>query len=85
MSDTGVIVEPDGTLATRQTRVLTDADAKLLREYQRFLRKYELREALYCNACFEGDLEDGCRASVTLDRIGILCRCQLRIYQGQTP
>lgn len=80
----GTIVAPDGTVATRPTFMLTAKDAALLRAYKRFLQKYHLREALYCNDCFEGDLADGCQAFVTPMQIGILCRCTMRVFNGET-
>jgi hypothetical protein len=80
----GTIVDPQGNVATRPTVILSPKDAQLLRDYKRFLQKYQLREALYCNACYEGTLADGCQAFVNNQQIGILCRCTMRVYEGQT-
>lgn len=84
MSESSLIVAPDDTATSLPTRMLTAADAQLLRQYRQFLMTYDLREALYCNACFERDASDGCRAGVTSERIAIVCRCQARVFEGQT-
>lgn len=80
----GTLVAPDGTVLNRPTQVLSDADATLLRAYKKLLMKLNLREALYCNDCWSGDREDGCKAYVQDGQIGILCRCKQRIHLGQT-
>lgn len=80
----GTIIEPDGSIANRPTAVFSPREATLLRAYKKLLKKYHLKEALYCQDCFEGDLSDGCRAFVTDEQIGILCRCKMRVFQGQT-
>lgn len=79
-----VVIAPDGTVANYPTVVLSLEDAKLLREYKKFLLRHGLREALYCNNCFEHNLSHGTEAYVTPDQIVIRCRCRLRFYQGQT-
>ena len=79
-----LIVAPDGTVANYPTVVLSMEEAKLLREYKKFLLRQGLKEALYCNACFESNLSHGTEAYVTTDQIVIKCRCRLRFYQGQT-
>jgi hypothetical protein len=81
---TGTILEADGSIANCPTAVFSPREATLLRAYKKLLAKYHLREALYCNDCFEGDLSDGCRAFVTETQIGIKCRCKMRVFQGQT-
>ena len=80
---TSVILGPDGEQATIPTRILSDADARLLREYKKFLQRVGLREALFCNTCWSGEKDDGCRAHVTSSQILIQCRCQIRFFQGQ--
>jgi hypothetical protein len=80
----GTIVNPDGSIASRPTLLLSAEDAKLLREYKKLLRKLNLREALYCNDCWDGTREDGCKAFVTDAQIGIFCRCKQRFHQGQS-
>jgi hypothetical protein len=56
-------------------------EAHMLWAYKRFLIRYQLQEALYCLACGLNKREDGCRASVTPDRIRIECRHAIRSYQ----
>jgi hypothetical protein len=80
----GTIVNPDGTLANRPTIQLSKDDAELLRSYKRFLQRLGLREALYCNHCWSGDREDGCKAFVTDSQIAVICRCRMRVHLGQT-
>ena len=84
MSETapGVIVAPDGTPATIPTVILDSADVAVLKQYKKFLRKYGLREALYCNHCWDGQREDGCEAYVTDSQVLIKCRCRIRFFQG---
>ena len=79
-----VIVAPDGTAANYPTTILTGDEARLLRSYKKFLNQHGLKEALYCNACWEHNLQHGCEAYVTTDQIMIKCRCQVRFHQGQT-
>jgi hypothetical protein len=83
---TGTIVKPNGELAIKPTIQLTSEQARTLRDYKkRILLPLGLREALYCNSCFEGNFSnDGCRAAVTDDFIHIECRCCTRVYHGQT-
>lgn len=80
----GTIVAPDGTVATRPTVMFSQSEAELLRRYKKFLQKYHLREALYCNECWDGNRSDGCEAYVMPDKIGVICRCRLRLYFGST-
>ena len=78
------ILAPDGSVANIPGISLTPEEAELLRNYKRFLARHRLREALYCQDCWEGDRHDGCEAFVTDSKIGIRCRCRLRFYQGAT-
>jgi hypothetical protein len=81
----GTIVDANGSVANMPVAQFTPKEAQLLRDYQKLLRKYHLREALYCNDCWGGDMgSDGCRAFVTETQIGILCRCKMRVFQGST-
>lgn len=81
----GTVLAPDGSVANMPTHVFTPREAQLLRSYKKLLEKYHLREALYCNDCWGGDLtSDGCRAFVSEQQIGILCRCKMRVFQGST-
>ena len=78
------IVTPDGTAATYPTLVLTPEDARLLREYKKFLQRHRYREALFCNDCWEGHLSDGTEAHVTPNAILIRCRCRATTFMGPT-
>ena len=80
----GTLVAPDGTVLNRPTVVISPEDATLLRAYKKLLARYNLREALYCNECWSGDREDGCKAFVQDGQIGIICRCKQRIHMGQS-
>ncbi len=82
---TGTIIAPDGTVANRPTIVLSQEEAELLRKYKKFLAARGLREALYCNHCWSGNLADGVsEAYVTNQQIVIKCNHRLLFYQGQT-
>lgn len=81
----GQILSPDGTVANMPSLVFTPGEAALFRSYKKLLAKYQLREALYCNQCWDGSMtSDGCQAFVTDQKIGVLCRCTMRVYEGQT-
>ena len=77
-----VIYGPDGSVASLPTIIITHEEAKLLREYKKFLLRHRLREALFCRDCWNSNLADGCEAYVTTDQIMIRCRCRARFYQG---
>jgi len=78
------ILTPDGNPATIEGILIDPKDAQLLRQYKTFLAKYHLREALYCQDCWNGQRHDGCEAHVTTTQIVIKCRCKLRTYSGST-
>ena len=78
------ILAPDGSMANIPTVLLTAEEARLLREYKKFLNRRGLKEAVYCNACWEQNLQCGTRFFVTDDQVFIQCRCQVRFFQGQT-
>jgi hypothetical protein len=80
----GTIIAPDGTVASRPTLILSDAEADLLRRYKKFLNAHGIREAWFCNTCWSGDREDGMRAFVTDGQIVAECRCRMLFYQGQS-
>lgn len=67
-----------------QTEMLSAEEAKLLRDYKRFLQRRGLREALFCNTCSEQRRSDGTQAYVTAEQIGIKCRCRFLFHQGPT-
>lgn len=78
------LIASDGTVLNAPALTMTTEEAKLLREYKKFLLRHGLKEALYCNSCFEQNRQDGTRAYVTPDQILIECRCRRLFYQGQT-
>lgn len=79
----GTVIGPDDkSVETVPTREISFEDAKLLREYKKFLLKMGLREALYCQHCWGHSLSDGCEAHVTDQDILIRCRCTMRFYKG---
>jgi hypothetical protein len=80
----GTIVTPDGTIANRPTVMLTDDEAKLLRAYKKFLEHHGLREALFCNTCWNLEIHDGLEAYVLGHKIGLICRCTTRLHFGYT-
>lgn len=80
----GTIVLPDGSSAMVQYEMLDHEDAKLLRDYKRFLRRKGYREALWCNACHERNMASGTEAHVTDDDVLIRCRCRQLFYKGPT-
>lgn len=81
---TATILAPDGSVANLPTEILTGDDARLLRDYRRFLIRHGYKEALYCDRCWERNLARGTEAFVTPERIAIKCRCRLTYFQGQT-
>ena len=81
---TAQIIGPDGEVATKPTRLLSSEDAELLRRYKKFLVAHGLREALYCDTCWDRQLSDGCKAFVTNEQIVIECRCAVRYHRGAT-
>jgi len=81
---TSMILGPDGAPAMVQTVIFDHADAQLLRDYKKLLQRHGLKEALYCQRCWEGAQSDGCEAHVTSSQILIKCRCTIRFYAGST-
>lgn len=87
----GTIITPNGE-EIAPTIVLDHEDASLLRQYKKFLKKYNLKEALFCSECaLVSDISaakrgqpHGCDAYVTDSQIYIRCRCRQRVYQGYT-
>lgn len=80
----GTIVDADGNVLNKPTVILSKEEAELLRSYKKFLQKRGLREALFCNTCWQGDLSDGLKAFVTDGQILFECRHRMLFYQGQT-
>lgn len=71
-------------ILTHRDRLMTDDDARLLRNYKKFLLKLHLKELLYCRKCDEHGDHPGVRASVTDSKIDVQCRCTTRRYRGQS-
>lgn len=63
---------------------MTEAAAKLLRTWKRFLLSHGMLEALRCNACYEANRPDGCRAASRSSSCSIECRCTRYTYTGAT-
>lgn len=83
-NERGLIVTPDGQAAEIKTVLFSPQDAETFRAYKKLLQAHGLREALYCNDCWEGQLSDGCEAHVTPSNILVRCRCKMRYFQGTT-
>lgn len=79
-----LIVDAQGNPVSAPRAELSAEDVLLLRQYKKFLLRQGLRETLYCNACFEGNLSDGCEAHVTPHDVLIRCRCKVRWSRGST-
>jgi len=79
---TGTILGPDGAPAEVPTIVLDDDAARTFREYKKVLQRLGLKEALYCNECWDRNLDHGCEAYVTSSQIVVKCRCRIRFHQG---
>ena len=79
-----VIVAPDGTPASLPTVLLTGEEAKLLREYRKFLDRHRIKEAAYCSDCWESNLQHGMKAFVTPENILFQCRCRALYFHGPT-
>jgi hypothetical protein len=80
----GTLVDANGEVINKPTELLSTEEAELLRKYKQFLQKRGLREALYCNTCWQGDLADGMDAHVTASQIVFKCAHRLLFHQGYT-
>lgn len=81
---TGTILNADGSIANKPTVLLSNDDAVIMRQYKKLLQRMGWREALYCNACFEGNLHDGMQVFVTDGQILAECRHRMVFHQGQS-
>lgn len=81
-----LILDPNtGDPAQVPTVLLTQEQARIMREYKKkVLLPLGLKEALYCDACWNANLSHGLEASVTDNQIAMRCRCQLRFFNGPT-
>lgn len=80
-----MILDSTGRLASFRDRQFSQSDAELLRHYKAtFLVRHGYKEKLWCQKCSEIGQEEGVRAFVTDQKIGMTCRCSARHYNGQT-
>lgn len=80
----GVILDANGQPATFPTQLLTSEEAALLRLYKKFLHSHGMREAVYCNTCYQGAQHDGMEAYVTDGSIFFKCRHRILFHKGQS-
>lgn len=80
----GVILDANGQPTSLPTQLLTAEEASLLRLYKKFLHAHGIREAVYCNTCFEGNLSDGMEAYVTDGEVLFRCRHRMLYFKGQS-
>ena len=80
----GTIVGPNGVPVNTPPQLLTDDEARVLREYKKFLHRRGLREATFCNTCFEGNLNDGMKVRVTDGQIVLICKHRMLFYGGSS-
>ncbi len=78
------MLDANGEPSSRPTLILTSEEAALLRLYKKFLHSHGLREAVFCNTCFSGNLSDGMRAHTTDGQIMWECRHRMLYYHGQS-
>lgn len=80
----GVILDANGQPTSLPTKLLTAEEAALLRLYKKFLHTHGMREAVFCNTCFEGNISDGMEAHVTDSEVLFRCRHRLLFYKGSS-
>lgn len=79
-----LIVGPNGDPLSVPTILLDHRDAAIIRQYKKVLERLGLKEALYCDECWDRNVHHGLEARVTNEQIVMRCRCKLRFFQGQT-
>ena len=80
-----MILDSSGRPATYRERQFSQHDAEMLRAYKKaFLERHGYREKLWCQKCEDAGENPGVRAFVTEQRIGMICRCASRHYEGMT-
>jgi len=79
-----VILDANGIPTSMPTQMITAEEAALLRLYKKFLHSHGMREATFCNSCFEGNLSDGMEAHVTDGEVMFRCRHRMLYYKGQS-
>ena len=60
----------------------TPEEAEAIYAEDALLRRYGLREALYCETCATNNRPHGCRVELTPTRITVFCRCGTRSFSG---
>lgn len=60
------------------------ADAFMQRKWDKFLKAYGFREALWCLQCEDEENPSGTRVTVNTQEVSILCRHAHRVYRGLT-
>lgn len=80
----GTILDANGQPTSLPTQLLTSEEAALLRLYKKFLHSHAIRDASYCNSCYEGNLSDGMEVHVTDSEILFRCRHRMLYYKGQS-
>lgn len=79
-----MILDHNGVGIIRQ-RQLSQHDAEMLRAYKKtFLERHGYKERLWCQKCAQSERDEGVRAFVLDNKIGISCRCTERHYTGAT-
>lgn len=79
-----LILGPNGEPLSVPTVILDAKHARIIREYKKVLQELGLKEALYCDECWDRNVHHGLEARVTDGQIIFRCRCKLRFFQGQT-
>lgn len=81
---TGLLYGPNNEPINTPTVLLDPADARIIREYKKVLQRLGLKEALYCDECWDRNVNHGLEAHVTSSQIVFKCRCKLRVHMGAT-
>ncbi len=60
----------------------TPGEAETIYAEDAILKRYGLKEALYCETCAHEDRPHGCRVEISNARITVFCRCGTRSFSG---
>ena len=80
----GLLYDANGQPTSLPTKVLSLDEARLLREYKKFLQAHHLREALYCSTCWSNNLSDGMEAHVNEAEVLMKCRHRMIYFKGSS-
>lgn len=80
----GTIIDPHTGEKAISTVLFSVEEARILREYKKILQRYAMKEALFCDHCWDKNVEHGLEAFVTDQMIAFRCRCTQRVFQGPT-